>query len=695
MQTFTFSHPTGDTVFLYDDQHIWLERLFGMTCGNSGDDSGPRRTQGLAILAADLGRFEGDRLPLAAIEPGQDQLSITWQAAGATLRLFSTWTLDPSSGVISRRDRLMNTGQEPIRLRRCQARFAFSPARYQVYCQESRWCAENQGFWLPLQTGAIQLGNEWGRTTRAGTPFICLREIDGERGVAFHLLPRGNYTIRARLLGGFHTLPLALLELGQADEDLNLRLAPGEILELPELLIQGLPGGDPTLAAPRLHDFALRRFFASARQEPPVVYNTWFYMFDYLELSLLRQQLAAAKEIGCEVFVIDAGWFAPGAPGWGGSVGDWREKTEAAFHGKMAEFAAEVRNAGLGFGLWMEPERFGPKAPIRQEHPNWFIADEHNLARIDLENPQAYAYLRGEIFRLLETYQLAWMKIDFNFELGYDGSGAELLRYYQHWYRLVEEVRQRFPQVFIEGCSSGGMRLELHSLSHFDGHFLSDTVNPVDVLRILQGALLRLPPGRLTHWAVLRSAGDQIPVYSDPMSAQWPQTLITPRGAGWQPSETVDIEFALLAELQGIFGLSGDLAGLPQTAREQVQWAVSFYKHWRKLISGSIAHLLTPLRPLEDRQGWIGLQLQNPQDTNSLLYAYRLVDARFRLRFQPRALDPQATYRVQQECAAQRDQPPIYLTGRQLMSEGIAVELPGFNQAAIWSMIKEHRAKSL
>jgi hypothetical protein len=40
------------------------------------------------------------------------------------------------------------------------------------------------------------------------------------------------------------------------------------------------------------------------------------------------------------------------------------------------------------------------------------------------------------------------------------------------------------------------MRGDLATLTHVDGHFLSDSVNPADVLRISQGAFLRLPPGR-------------------------------------------------------------------------------------------------------------------------------------------------------------------------------------------------------
>ena len=135
-------------------------------------------------------------------------------------------------------------------------------------------------------------------------------------------------------------------------------------------------------------------------------------------MPLLRQQLAAAKEIGCDIFVIDAGWFGPQGPGWWNQAGDWREKTDAAFYGAMHGFAEEVRAAGLGFGLWMEPERFAAGVPVRQAHPEWFLPAQGDLARIDLENPEAYRYLRSEIGRLVETYRLAWMKIDFELRAG-------------------------------------------------------------------------------------------------------------------------------------------------------------------------------------------------------------------------------------------------------------------------------------
>jgi alpha-galactosidase len=403
---------------------------------------------------------------------------------------------------------------------------------------------------------------------------------------------------------------------------------------------------------------------------------------DRLDVLLLRGQLAVAREIGCEVFVVDAGWFGPGGPGWWDQAGDWREKTSDAFHGAMGDFADEVRAAGLGFGLWMEPERFATGAPVRGEHPEWFLPAQDDLARIDLENPEAYRYLRGEIGRLVETYRLAWMKIDSNFELGDDSTGAELHGYYTRWFALLDDLRAAYPETFFEGCAAGGMRLELNMLAHFDAHFLSDTVNPVDTLRILQGALLRVPPGRISRWAVLRPA--RVPAHGGAGAAQWEDTIITLGGAGGTPFESVNVDFALLAALPGAFGLSGDLAGLAAHAVARVRWATRFYKDWRGLIDRSVAHLLTPPKPIEDRWGWAALQLQDPLGGDSLVFVYRLDDPRGLGVFPLRGLEADAAYQVFRE--DNPDRPEFTATGRQLMGHGLEAHLAAPGRGAVYSV---------
>jgi hypothetical protein len=196
--------------------------------------------------------------------------------------------------------------------------------------------------------------------------------------------------------------------------------------------------------------------------------------------------------------------------------------------------------------------------------------------------------------------------------------------------------------------------------------------------------LLRLPPGQLIHWAVLRSVGDQIPWYSDPMSAKWPESIITPRGAGWQPSETVDVHFALLAAMPGTLGLSGDLAGLPAAIRQRIRQAAVFYKTWRRMVATSIAHLLTPPRPLEDRTGWAALQLQDPEDTTSLLFVYRLDDWRPVQVFSLRNLAPEARYLIRQELT--EGHPEVIASGLDLMTRGFKVKIEAANHATVYSI---------
>jgi len=620
----------------------------------------------MALLCVDGRRYEGPDLALEAVEESAQGICCRWRVGQTKVRLSTRWQCDPTTAVVSRRDTLTNAGDTTANLSRCLARVALPPGRYEVYTQTSRWCHENQGQWQPLHAG-IALRHAWGRTTEGATPYLALRPGGAGEGIAFHVLPRGNWTIRVTPvpLGG--DLPFAVVELGLADENLHRPLSPGETFALPELLLQPLPQGQPHLGAPALHRYLLTHHFCGAKQEPPVVYNTWFDQFEILDAPRLHAQLGAAREAGCEVFVVDAGWYGAGAPNWYAQAGDWREKTEAAFRGQMRAFADAARAAGLGFGLWMEPERFGPEAPIRAAHPEWFIP-VGDAARLDLAQPAACAYLRGEIGRLVETYGLAWMKLDFNFTLDADSTGAELADYTTAWYRLLDEVHAAYPGTFFEGCSSGAMRGDLAMLTHVDGHFLSDTVHPVDVLRIAQGAWLRLPPGRLGHWTVVRSAGKAAPQYGK-TAADSPATVLTPCGALWEPAESVDLTFALLAAMPGMFGVSGDLAGLSTDARARLREGIAFYKRWRRLITGAVAHLLTPPEPLTTREGWVGVQLQGVVDDTSLVFLYRLGMAGARPPMRLWGLEPAEQYLVRS--GLDEAGPRFHLDGRTLMTEGL------------------------
>jgi hypothetical protein len=229
------------------------------------------------------------------------------------------------------------------------------------------------------------------------------------------------------------------------------------------------------------------------------------------------------------------------------------------------------------------------------------------------------------------------------------------------------------------------MRLDLNTLTHFDGHFLSDTIHPIDVLRITQGAWLRLPPGRLTRWLALRSAGSGIPRYSDPMQAVWPETIVTPGNALWEPSETVDPAFAALVMAPGAPGLSGELAGLPEEVKAELRQFAAFVRRWRGFISGAVGYLLTPPRPKGDRTGWAGLQLMDPSSGESLVFAYRLSDWRARRMLRLSGLDERARY-VVRRADWQAEEPAREFSGADLLREGLEIHLARDFRAAAYSV---------
>jgi alpha-galactosidase len=653
---------------------LLVSRLCGLRIARNWGDEAPFMASLIRLRIAGVSGSAG--LEQEALEQGEGMVRCRWRVAGTGLRVESLWQEDADTGVLSRRDTVTNNGDQPHALLACRATVTFPKGLYECYAQASSWCAENQGAWQDLHTG-ISLTHSSGATTQGATPYLAIRRKDTREGMAFHILPRGNWSIRAKAQPSMERPRLAVIDLGLSDEDLHREIVPGETFELPEILIQGLPDGEPQTAAPALHRHLVKNHFADCKPELPVIYNTWLDQFEVLDVDRLHRQLAAAREVGCEVFVVDAGWFGAGEGNWYEQVGDWREKKNAAFDGRMKDFADAVRAAGLGFGLWMESERVCLKAPLRKEHPEWFAPGEGDT-RLDLTLPEARAWLRAEIGRLVETYGVVWMKVDFNFGLGIDEKGSEQADYAREWHALMDEVRAAYPQTVFEGCASGGMRSDIETMRHFDQHFVSDTSNPIDMLRISQGAWLRLPPGQIGRWLVLRNGGQVAPLYGNPIEKADP-VLLTTTSAHWDVVG-VEMDLAIAATLPGMFGLSGDPHSLSPNQRKQLAEGIAFYKKWRRMIRRSVAHLLTPPEPIDHREGWIGVQLQDNESDTSLVYTYKLGLAGGPPSLRLQGLDPERLYSVRSSF----DEKPIASsTGSELMHSGVGDLLLPLQQGSV------------
>ncbi len=659
--------PIG-TRFLFDPETkaLTLASLFGMTCGHNEIEY-DYASSGLAVICAGSQRFEGKKLQYGIETGSANEFRFSAADPDHTVKWESCWTFEPEFGIISCISTLTNTSAQPLVIRRALPRWVFTPGQYEVYSLLNRWGAENQLQRQELGAGDVYLHGRPGRSTSTGTPFCILKDAENQTAAAFHVLPRGNWTIQVHSDVFSNESPAPVVEAGLADKDLFLTLQPGEKMELPEVLVEEVPEGDLLRAGAPLQRYMIRKRLPAAKLHlPPLVYNSWLYRFTEFTVDQLREQLQAAKEIGCEVFMVDAGWFGAG-DGWQ-AVGDWREKEGKPFYGNMSAFADEVRAAGLKFGFWLEPERCVMGVPVREEHPEWF--PEHSL-RIDLTQPAAAEYFHDIIADNVRKFGAKYIKIDFNnTEIGYDGSGTELYNYCTELNKQMLRIRKEFPDLIIENCGSGGMRCDLATSFIYDLAFISDNAHPYETLRIRQGLFLRFLPGRVLNWLVMRTA----PERKTPVG-KFDQVMAC-TSATWDEAGLFNLDYVMISGLLGTLGFSGDLAGFDSKIRKKIADYARFYKDNRQFITDSHVFLLTPPdSSVTDYEKYLGFQMCSEDSPDSLLFVFTHCPSRRAVRnFRLRELDPEKRYKVVKLFDPESEE--TIRSGADLMKYGVRTHIP-------------------
>ena len=239
----------------------------------------------------------------------------------------------------------------------------------------------------------------------------------------------------------------------------------------------------------------------------PVLLNSWeAFTFDIDEGKSVELAREAAR-LGMELYVLDDGWFK-GRTGEGRALGDWVED-RGKFPRGLAAMADDVRAAGLGFGLWFEPEMVCPVSDLIDAHPDWVVRGprcEPVQSRfqyvLDLSNPAVRDYLVDAVSRVLADTGAVYVKWDMNRHMTDLGSAylpsgrqRELShRYMLGLYDVLDRLTGAFPEVLFEGCSSGGGRFDAGMLYYMPQTWTSDDSDPVERLSIQYGTSLLFPP---------------------------------------------------------------------------------------------------------------------------------------------------------------------------------------------------------
>jgi alpha-galactosidase len=234
---------------------------------------------------------------------------------------------------------------------------------------------------------------------------------------------------------------------------------------------------------------------------------------------MLRELADEAASLGIEYFCLDAGWFDGDFPH---GVGNWTVNKVKFPHG-LKPVADHVHGLGMKFGLWFEPERVGPETVWQKEYPELVLKG----SLMDLSEPSVRALIISMMDDLISKVGVDWIRYDFNInpldawkEAEKEGKeGLKQCFYMNGLYEIWDELMKRHPNLLIEQCSSGGLRIDLESIRHGHTYWKSDDTFNQALMRFHEtGGNLFLLGGHLnTNYCRFGSQGEVLALFAGPL----------------------------------------------------------------------------------------------------------------------------------------------------------------------------------
>ena len=421
------------------------------------------------------------------VSRGQHVLAVYLEDKAADLRLTLLYGVLPTA--FTRRVILENRGKHEISVRKCMSACTELMGDLALHTFSGGWIAEMQHACMPVTLTRSCLESTTGGSSNRANPGFFLAEPEASETsgavYGFNLLYSGSHylSVQKSLQGVTRVLQ------GISPANFSWTLAPGERFETPEAVMTYSCDGFGGLSA-QLHRYIHENLIPPYWQnrQRPIVYNSWEgCMFDFTEAKLLRLG-RTAKQLGCELFVLDDGWFGKRDSDTC-SLGDYTVNEKKLPNG-LNGLGSKLNAMGLQFGLWFEPEAVSPDSELYRKHPDWALHDslgrEDPLGRhqllLDLTKPEVRDYIVESVGGILDSAPISYVKWDMNRHSC--ALGAKQHAFVLGLYDVLQRIFTPRPEILLEGCSSGGNRFDCGMLFFSPQIWCSDDTDPVERLRI-------------------------------------------------------------------------------------------------------------------------------------------------------------------------------------------------------------------
>lgn len=502
-----------------------------------------------------------------------DTLIVTMEDPVTNLTLQLYYAVFEEKDVITRTVRLVNTGNDTIRLTKA-ASFCmdFPYGDFDLIHFHGRHCMERQKEREKLTHDIRVLGSKRGMSSHHQNPFtiLCDRGATEDYGdcYGFMLMYSGNHKTEVEM----DQAGSVRLVMGLGDENFNWKLNPKETFYAPEAILtysnQGLNGLSHNFHRIIRENVCQKKYLEERR---PVLVNNWeatYFNFDTDKILALGKQ---AKELGIEMLVLDDGWFGKRLDDNAG-LGDWFVNEEK-LPGGLKKIADELNGMGLKFGLWFEPEMVNEDSDLYRNHPDWALRDpernpmmSRNQLVLDMSRQEVVDYLFDSISKILDSANISYVKWDFNRSIANvysaalenDRQGEVGHRFILGTYQLLERLTKAYPDVMIEGCAGGGGRFDAGILYYCPQIWCSDDTDAIERLEIQEGTSYGYP---------VSSMGSHVSATPNHQTGR--HTLLNTRG---------------IVAMSGTFGYELDLNKLTEEEKSEIKEQIREFKKYYWLI---------------------------------------------------------------------------------------------------------------
>jgi len=463
----------------------------------------------------------------------------------------------------------------------------------------------NLGFALKEANGGVTiLSGNAGRSSDRDLPFFLVHARNPDEGIFIGVGWSGQW--KATIDGSKSKQGLHITT---EMPDMNLALPPGEKILSPSILLGayqgGMSKGSNTLR--RLLYAKYVPLLGGEKPPAPVSWNSWFTFENGISESLLEKQADGAAQAGIEYFCIDAGWFEGEFPN---GVGNWTVDKNKFPRG-LGPIGDYVAKKGMKLGLWFEPERVGPNTQLVREHPEWVHGD-----LVDLGNKDAREWIFAMMKSFIDEGHVRWIRFDFNTAPlpnwnatdAPDQRGLTQIRHVLGLYELLDRLMKDYPDLLIEGCASGGRRIDLETIKRSHTFWKSDETASLLVMRFHETGGNTFLPGVLLN------------------------TNLFPK----------NVPFDVQSIFGGPLGLRCDWMKLDAKSLDRITKEITLYKKLRSLLNEDYYPLIPQSRDLTN---WVGWQFDDPARGEGYIVVLRPDASPYPLAgIALRGLDPGATY---------------------------------------------------